>query len=131
MNNAKILESVGMINEDTLQIVFKDDILINLAGMKEAYEVFDGFFAEKKRLKRLVVVGKNMDITKEARKYGSMENKKRKRTCIAEAMVVHTFVQKIVANFYLKYIENLYPTRSFTDLEEAKQWLLDYKESKN
>jgi hypothetical protein len=126
---AKILKSVGMLNEDTLEIVFEDNMLIDLEGIKEAYIEFDKFFAKNRRLKRLVVMGKNTEITKEARKYGEIENEKRKSTCIAEAMVVFTFVQKMVTNFYLKYIKDLYPTRSFTDINEAREWLLNYEES--
>jgi hypothetical protein len=115
-----------MVHGDTLEIIFKDDILIDLEGIKEAYTEFDTFFVEKKRLKRLVVIGKNTEITKDARKYGQAENKKRKSTCIAEAMVVHNFVQKVLTNFYLKYIEDLYPTKSFTDIDEARAWLYNF-----
>jgi hypothetical protein len=124
--NARILKSVNMVHGDTLEIIFKDDILIDLEGIKEAYTEFDTFFVEKKRLKRLVVIGKNTEITKDARKYGQAENKKRKSTCIAEAMVVHNFVQKVLTNFYLKYIEDLYPTKSFTDIDEARAWLYGF-----
>jgi hypothetical protein len=124
--NARILKSVTMLHGDTLEIIFKDNTLIDLEGIKEAYIEFDKFFVEKKRLKRLVVIGKNTEITKDARKYGQTENKKRKSTCIAEAMVVHNFVQKVLTNFYLKYIEDLYPTRSFTDIEEARAWLYNF-----
>ena len=116
-----------MLNEDTMEVVFEDNVLIDLESMKAAYIEFDRL-ANGRRLKRLVVSGKKMDITKEARKFGERENEKRKDKCIAEAMVVYTFVQKMITNFYLKYIKDLYPTRSFTDIDEAKEWLLNYKE---
>lgn len=116
-----------MLDENTVEIVFQDNILIDLEGMKEAYKEY-GVFTGNKRLKRLVVAGRHTDLTKEARKYGEKENERRKDTCVAEAMVVYTFVQKMIANFYLKYIKDLYPTKSFTDIEQAREWLLNFRE---
>ncbi len=116
-----------MLNEDTIEILFHDDIQIKLEDMQKAYLEFDEFMAGR-RLKRLIVPGRNMEMTKEARKYGEMENEKRKANCVAEAMVVFTFVQKMCTNFYLKYVRDIYPAKSFTDIEEAREWLINYKE---
>jgi hypothetical protein len=125
--NSRILQSIEMLNEDTVQIVFKGEITVTLEDIKQAYEDYDAY-AGGRRLKRLVISGKNTEITKDARRYGEQENEKRKDNCIAEAMVVYTFVQKMVTNFYLKYIKDLYPTKSFTNIEEAREWLLNYRE---
>jgi hypothetical protein len=124
---SKILKSISMIHEDIVEIIFHDDMVFSMEDMKTAYEEYDEFTGGK-RLKRLVVVGKHSAMSKEVRKYGEAENERRKDNCIAEAMVVHNFVQKMCTNFYLKYIRDIYPARSFTDIEEAKQWLMNFRE---
>jgi hypothetical protein len=124
---SKILKSMRMLNEDTVEIIFEDRAQIELEDMMAAYVEFDEFMGGR-RLKRLIVPGKDMQMTKAARKYGEMENERRSGNCIAEAMVVFTFVQKMCTNFYLKYVRDIYPAKSFTDMEEAKAWLWDFKE---
>lgn len=43
---------------------------------------------------------------------------------LADAFVIHSTAQKILANFYLNIIRPVLPTRFFNKAEEAEAWLL-------
>ena len=65
----QFVKSASMLNDTTFEIVFQDDALIDL----EAIELVDTYCDQVvagRRLKRLVVSGKNTLITKEARLFG-------------------------------------------------------------
>jgi hypothetical protein len=120
--NKRILKSLNMLDEHTVEIVFQDDILIELNDIKETYKELHEFTGEK-RLKKLVVTGKKTEITKDARLYGHRESLKIKDRVAAEAIVVHLLYQKMIINFYIMFIKDSYPTKFFTDIEKAKEWL--------
>jgi hypothetical protein len=117
-----VLKSISMLDDQTVEIVFKDDITFDLESIQSCYKETEAFTGGRK-LKRLVISGKKTDITKEARQYGLQENERLKDTVTAEALVVHSFTQKMITNFYLKYIQKSFPARSFTDIDKAKEWL--------
>lgn len=118
----QFVKSASMLNDTTFEIVFQDDALIDL----EAIELVDTYCDQVvagRRLKRLVVSGKNTLITKEARLFGQNKSKQSKKLIIAEAVVVNTLPQKMVANFYFAFVRDLYPAKFFTDIDKAKEWL--------
>ncbi len=111
-----------MLNENTVEIVFQDQVTIDLEDIKNTYEELYKFTGEK-RLKKLVITGKQTEITKDARSYGHRESVRIKDRVIAEAIVVHQLYQKMLVNFYIIFIKDSYPTKFFTDVEKAKEWL--------
>ncbi len=118
----RILKSLSMIDDDTVEIVFQDDVLIELEDIKKTYRELHEFTGNR-RLKKLVITGRKTEITKDARLYGHNESVKIKDRVIAEAIVVHLLYQKMIINFYIKFIKDSYPTRFFTDVEKAREWL--------
>ncbi|HEY1047015.1 MAG TPA: hypothetical protein VGF79_11290 [Bacteroidia bacterium] len=118
----KVQKSIRMISEDILEITFDDNVFLDLEKIIQSFEETEAF-TNGRKLKRLVISGKKTDITKEARAYGLKENERLKDQVIAEALVVHSFTQKMITNFYLKYINKSYPAKAFTDVEKAKEWL--------
>jgi len=42
---------------------------------------------------------------------------------IADAFVIHSFPQKVIANFYLNFHKPVVPTRFFNTIEGAKEWI--------
>jgi len=117
-----ILKSIIMLDQDTVEITYEDNIKVDLDGLKNAWVKLDAY-TEKRRLKKLIIVGKRTEITHEARKYGHEEAKIRSKFIVAEAIVVHNLPQKMVANFYSNFIKELYPIKYFTEIEDAKAWL--------
>jgi hypothetical protein len=118
----KVLKSLSMLDEKTVQIEFNDEIVIELEDLRAGYKQLSEYTAEK-RLKKLIITGKKTEITKEARLFGHNESLKIKDKVIAEAIVVHLLYQKMIINFYIKFIKDSYPTKFFTDVEKAKEWL--------
>lgn len=110
-----------MIDDDTIEIIYHDHSKIDLEAIKAAFAKYDAFTT--KRLKKLTIAGEHTEITAEARKYGHEQSKARRKFIIAEALVVNSLPQKMVANFYSAFIKDLYPIKYFTDAESAKQWL--------
>lgn len=118
----KAIQSITMLSHDMVEIVFNDNITINLEDIKESFaELAD--FTQGRRLKKLIVAGSNTKIKKEARNFGHHEIKRIQHTVVAEAIVVKTRHQKWAMNLYFTFIKNAYPARSFTDPEKAKDWL--------
>ena len=117
-----VLKSLKMINKRTMELEFIDNVTVERGGVKEVYKVLDEFTAGQ-RLKKLLVLGEHTEISKEARFMMVEENNLRKSKIIAEAIVVHSFAQKLSANFYRMLLKNIYPIQFFTDREKAEKWL--------
>ncbi len=112
-----------LITEDKiLEVLYKDDVVVTLDEMKflldDLYK-----FTGKKRLKRLIVISKNAKMDLAARIYLQESNKDNKDLIAAEAIVVYSLTQKMTTNFYLKFIKDIYPSKFFTDIEKARDWL--------
>ncbi|MDI1234340.1 MAG: hypothetical protein PSX81_08665 [bacterium] len=123
---AKILiKTLSMLDDRTLFLEFNDEVIIDLEAIKLIDKNCDALVAGRK-LKRLVIAGKNTLITKEARVFGQVKSKEMRNIVIAEAVVVNTLPQKMVANFYFAFIKDFYPAKFFTDINKAKEWLSKY-----
>jgi hypothetical protein len=118
----RVLKSLKMIDEQTVEIIYNDEVDVNLEDMEELLKHLY-IFTGNKRLKRLVVCTKKSSLNMEARHYLQDENQVRKDTIIAEAVVVTSLAQKMMTNFYLKFMKDIFPSRFFTDTEKAKEWL--------
>lgn len=68
----------------------------------------------------------NIDISSEARKYGS--NPDIQKNLIAQAMLVNSLATRIAGNFYIRFNKPPKPTRIFTNADDAMSWLL-YKKN--
>lgn len=74
-----------------------------------------------KRFKNLVIAGIHTLPNKEAREM--ISSKEGSLYKIADAFVIHSVAQKIIANFIMNIQRPAAPTRVFTDKEEALRWL--------
>jgi hypothetical protein len=119
---ASVIKSFRFIDEQTMELVFKDNSHVDVEEI-EAVNTYVGQYTKGKRIKRLTISGKNSEISAKARQIGEKLSEDAKDSIIAEAVVVHSLTQKMVANFYFKYLKDLYPARFFTDVEKAKEWL--------
>ncbi len=122
---ARVLKSLKMINKRTLELEFIDHVTVERDGVKEIYKVLDEF-TEGHRLKKLLILGEHTEISKEARFLMVEENNIRQSKIIAEAIVVHSFAQKLSANFYMMLLKKIYPVQFFTDHESAEKWLRQF-----
>lgn len=118
-SNSRILT---WINPNTIQIKYFDNAEVSLDIAKIDYELYNQFVG-KKPVKKLIISGIYTTVDKEARNFIKNENNKRSDYIIAEAIVIHSLSQRILANFYFKIVKPKYPIKVFTDLDEAYIWL--------
>lgn len=122
-----VVDSIRMIDSNTVEVLYKKNVVIQTEDIKE---IFHSLYeiTEQKRVKRLIVVGGTTTISHAAREYLEQENKLNKDKIIAEAVIVSSLAQKMTINFYLKFIKDSYPSRYFTDLSKAREWLNEFKD---
>lgn len=118
----KVLLSIQMIEGNICEIIFKDHVRIELQDMVESFDLVNSF-TNHKPVKKLVITGERTEISKEARLFGHEASLKIKHNIIAEAIIVHSLYQKMVINFYSKFIKDNYPTQFFVDTAKAMDWL--------
>jgi hypothetical protein len=76
----------------------------------------------------LIDMNKVKTMSREAREYYAGPEPRKSITAVG--IVTNSSVGKAVANFFLLLTKPSVPTRMFTDVKEAKEWLLQYKENK-
>ena len=118
----KVLRSIQMLDDYTVEIVFNDGVMIELEDLQVGYDLLNEV-TQGRALKKIVVTGKRTEISKAARLFGHEQSMKNKDEGIAEAIIVHSLYQKMVINFYTRFINDSYPTRYFTYYDKAKEWL--------
>lgn len=118
-SNARIIQ---FIEEDLVEIRYFDDVTIKLEDVIEDFKVYDEF-TKGKRVKKLVIAGKHSEMTAKARSYAQRENGMRSDRIIAEAIVIHSLGQRMVANFYFRIMRKKYPVRVFNNIAAARKWL--------
>jgi|GEM_PF-4489496 hypothetical protein len=106
---------------DTLIARFKESSVVDLGMAKESLE----FIRRHKQNKRTYGItdarAKFLDFKGEARNY-YRENMLRSET-ILHAIVVSDFPTKLSANLYARFEKPNIPTRVFTSLEDAINWI--------
>ena len=118
----RVIESVFYLDQHTIELKFKTAAIVNLDDMREILNHIYAF-TQNKRLKRLIIISKDAQLELPARLLLQEENKDRKNTIIAEAVLVTSLTQKMTTNFYLKFIKDSYPSKFFTDYSKAREWL--------
>ncbi len=121
-NSNSLIQSLTLIEDDTIEVKYKERVNIELTDMENILSDLN-LFTKNKRLKRLIVITKNSSITKEARIYLQEQNHLERKNIIAEAVVVNSLAQKMAINFYLSFIKDDFPSKYFTDINKAKEWL--------
>lgn len=103
-----------------IEVVFGDNELLTLEDCKEIVTVYREF-VQGRKLPILHVIGKYMNVTKEAREYAASEEGL--EFSLAEAFVFNSLPHRIIANFYLNINKPSAPTRFFKTKAEAEVWL--------
>ena len=122
-----VLKPFVITEDQILEVHYKDDVLVTLEEMKflldDLYK-----FSKNVKLKRLIIISKNAKMELPARIYLQEHNKDNKDLIQAEAIVVFSLTQKMTTNFYLKFIKDIYPSKFFTDINKAREWLIKHKQ---
>lgn len=68
--------------------------------------------------------GKFLNPSDEVTQFAASEE--RNELVVADAYVIHSLAQRIIANFYLKFRSPIRPTKFFTDEDKAITWLSSF-----
>jgi len=116
-----LTHSKVLFREDGIvEVVFGDYELITEENCKELCKVYRQEFHNKKS-PILHVLGKYMNVTKEAREFGA--SPEGLEFSLAEAFVFTSLPHRIIANFYLNINKPNVPTKFFKTKTEAEVWL--------
>ena len=120
----KVIECTNsrvFIREDgILQIEVKDNTYFE---MKDANELIDAArqLGGGKQFLNLIFTGKDTLVDAKVRGYSS--SKEGSKYKLADAFVINTIAQKLIANFIVKAQNPAVPTSFFQDEESAVKWL--------
>lgn len=123
LGHSKIQE----LDNGLIEIICKDEIMYDLEQIKENHSVLEKI-SKRKGESVLVysVAGKYTAITSEASTY--LTKGPHKDFIKAEAFVIQSTAQRLVANLYLKLSRPVVPAAYFKHVEDAKNWLLLFRE---
>ena len=114
------ISDVSLKNEETLLINIKADKTFSVEDFRELKEAAEEL-GQGKKLYNLFNVGELTIPDKEARELScSLEGSEFKK---ADAFVINSLPQKIIANLVMKTSTPTVPTKFFSTLEEAESWL--------
>ena len=113
-------------------VFLRDDGIIQINTKDHTYSVNDvieinnaqGELCNGIKRPAVTFVDPYSNIESDAREY--MATFESTRFSTAEAFVISSVGQKILANFYLKVNKPTVPTKIFTNLNSAVEWLRDY-----
>lgn len=91
--------------------------------MEDAEELIDAarIIGGGKRFRNLIITGDGTLVDSDARAYSS--TKEGSKYKIADAFVISSYVQQLIANFIIKVHNPVVPTAYFRDKESAIKWL--------
>lgn len=114
------LGEVRLLEPAILENIINDGVVIEPADVI-AFKQANENLAKGKPYAVLVNFAEVVSIKREAKELVASKNFKRQ--AVAQALLINSTGQKIVANFYLKFNKPHLPTKAFTDRERAMDWL--------
>jgi hypothetical protein len=107
------------LEEDILCLEYNDDLILSEDNVIEFHAIF-AKETENRKLKLLVLPGKNTSASREAREYSQRTVLK----SLGEAIVIHSLAQRIISNFYISFKSKAdYPIKMFNSKDVALKWL--------
>ncbi|MEZ4922185.1 MAG: hypothetical protein R2780_03350 [Crocinitomicaceae bacterium] len=113
--------STVSVNEEGIFIIqWKANERLEIDDFKTVVDIF-AEWSQGEPWKVLHVFPKGASASGEARNYGATREKKTS----AEAFVIENVIHRNLFRLYQRFRSKLYPIRAFSDLEDAKEWLLE------
>jgi hypothetical protein len=112
--------SVRVRSDDIVQVNSAEDFTYSIMETLEVHHAINRLTGEKHML-ILHVPGKYTTVDAETRKFIASEFGL--RFCRAQAFVIRSAAQKLVANFFMKVNKPAKPTRFFNNQQDAEKWL--------
>ena len=114
--------SMEFLDVRTIRLQYFDNITIDLAQMREDLVTYHSF-TEGRKVRKLIVAGEKTEMTNEARMYAQSISQNRSKLIYCEALVLNTKHQVFLGNLYSLFVQLNYPTKVFSNEEEARTWM--------
>ncbi|MGZ3903521.1 MAG: DUF7793 family protein [Bacteroidia bacterium] len=98
-----------------------DNHIYSVKDVKENHQAIKSL-SENQKAYVLNVAGKYTNIEADVREFIAVGP--HKNIIAAEAFVIHSLAQKLIANFYFKVNKPVVSSAFFTDIKRAEEWLL-------
>ena len=110
------------LDDDNIFITkFNDNVLLKVEEIEEIITHYKEINESKPKL-CLAIAGSHTSVTSEAREYAESFG----APAIAEAYVVSSLTQRFLVNLYMHVRNNHHPVDVFSDINDAKKWLLTH-----
>ncbi len=104
-----------------VEILLDEDVELDINDAKEIFEV-GAKFTNGVPARNLTIVAEGCSATIEALKY--FGNKEFKNPSIAEAIVIRSLGQRLLADFLVRLVKGNWPMKIFSKREDAIEWLM-------
>lgn len=121
--NGKLFD-VHLCDDTIVVIVTQQNSSIDVEDIQEMLRLIATFGLEGKS-KLLSVAGQYSELTAEAQKFMRTEAANVNKH-IKEAVFVNSLAQRIIGNFYLKIVSANRPSKLFTSITKAIEWLKNW-----
>lgn len=120
LNNIETSVANHFIKDNILYIVFKEGADVSIEDMEESKQA--RLSLQQNRNMKVLVDSRGLyHITEEARVYAAQDENA--QLSIAMAIVSNSLPIKILTNFFIKFNKPNTPTKMFTDIDTAENWL--------
>lgn len=112
------------LGDDGVLIMYcDDDVVYEESQIREIVDA-TGILTGGKKYPQITIAGKYTSITREARDFIATDESVKYNS--AEAYIIQSLAQRILANFYLKFSVPKVPTKVFTDRGKAEEWIRQF-----
>ncbi len=112
--------TIERVGDRILHIKLDNDAVVSLEDMAAYLKCVEEDFGGQK-FANLVEFGSLSNVSREAREFAAKAESN--SLTIADAFVLKSLSQRILGNFYLKIDKPVVPTKLFSDVKSARQWL--------
>jgi hypothetical protein len=116
---------ISLLDTDVLRIEYKKDAFVEVEDFEENLRAYKKLMTTEKAY-LLTVARSGAEPSPEVREI--YVSKERSSFKLAEAFVISSLAQRIIANFIMRVQRPVHRLRFFTSEEEAKKWLYRQRE---
>lgn len=115
--------TISLCSDGIVEIITAPDFEFEIEHIKQNHAAIKEI-AKNKKVLVLSIVGENGIASKAVREY--VAKAPHKNFIKAEAFVIHSLSQKLMANFFLQVNKPIVPVKFFKSASEAEKWLMSF-----
>jgi hypothetical protein len=107
-----------------LVLEYEEDIFIDVKVAEENHTLLLEYLKDKpEKIKLFVIVSAKIEVTPQGRMVTKNYNKEMEYKILCQAIVVKSYLAKILSYVYVKILNPKYESKIFTSKEKALGWL--------